>query len=188
MAERELTRVANIAQQTLGFVREPALPVPLEVGTVLDEVLHLHSQALGGKKVKVQTEYGQGLEIMGFPGELRQVFVNFIANAIDASLPGARLRVRVARAREWRNANRAGVRVTIADEGCGMSSETIAHLFEPFYTTKKDSGTGLGLWLSYSIVQKHGGAIRVRSRMQAKNRGTVFSIFLPAKIESAQAA
>lgn len=188
MAEQELTRVAKIAQQTLGFVREPASPVSFDVETVLDEVLQLHGQALRAKKVEVFREYASQVQVLGFPGELRQVFINLVANSIDASPDGGQLRVRVERSREWSNGGRPGIRVTIADNGCGMTRETLTHLFEPFFTTKKESGTGLGLWLSYNIVQKHRGSIRVRSRTRAGLSGTVFSIFLPTQLENSTAA
>lgn len=188
MAERELARVAKIAQQALGFVREPTSAVRLDVGTVLSEVLELHDQTLAGKHIGIQKEFSPETEILGFPGELRQVFANLIVNAIDASPNGGRLRVRVQPSHDWSNGQTRGVRVSIADTGYGMSHETLTHLFEPFYTTKKDRGTGLGLWLSYNIVQKHGGAVRVRSRTQSARSGTVFNIFLPRQQEDSQAA
>lgn len=188
MAEQELTRVAKIAQQTLGFVREPASPVSFDVGTVLDEVLQLHGQALRRKNVEVCRQYASSVQLLGFPGELRQVFSNLIANSIDAFPDGGQLRLRVETSRDWSNRHRHGVRVTIADNGCGMARETLARLFEPFFTTKKESGTGLGLWLSYNIVQKHGGSIRVRSRTRPGLSGTVFSIFLPTQLENLTAA
>ena len=69
--------------------------------------------------------------------------------------------------------------MTLADNGSGIPRESLLRIFEPFYTTKNDAGTGLGLWVSRGIVQNHGGSIRVRSRTEGQNRGTVFSIFLP---------
>jgi signal transduction histidine kinase len=98
------------------------------------------------------------------------------------------MRVRVHRWQEGNHAHRPGVRVTIADNGSGISPQSMTHIFEPFYTTKKDTGTGLGLWLSYSIVQKHGGWIRVRSRADDGRSGTIFSIFLPLSQQPSKAA
>jgi signal transduction histidine kinase len=72
--------------------------------------------------------------------------------------------------------------VVIADNGTGIQPADLNHIFEPFYTTKADIGTGLGLWVSHAIVQKHGGRIRVRSRTAVGNSGTVFSVFLPVAI------
>lgn len=187
MAEVEVQRVGSIAQQTLGLVREPLSAVPIDVGAIVDDVLNLHARKLRAKEIEVRTRCDRVAQIQGFAGELRQVFSNMIGNAIEALPQRGSLRVRVQR---WQEANsaRAGVRVTIADNGSGITPESLTHLFEPFFTTKKDTGTGLGLWLSYSIVQKHGGWIRVRSRAEHGRSGTVFSIFLPAALEPSKAA
>jgi two-component system CheB/CheR fusion protein len=89
------------------------------------------------------------------------------------------MRLRVVRAHEWSNKRRDGVRITIADTGNGIQAGDLPHIFEPFYTTKKETGTGLGLWLAYGIVQKHSGWIKVASRTGPSTSGTVFSVFLP---------
>jgi signal transduction histidine kinase len=97
----------------------------------------------------------------------------------------------VAASRDWPT-GRAGVRITVADTGIGIPRGHLRQIFEPFYTTKKDTGTGLGLWVSRGIVQKHGGSIRVRSRAAgpttARTTGTVFSIFLPQEHEITRVA
>jgi signal transduction histidine kinase len=111
-----------------------------------------------------------------------------VGNAIEALPQRGSLRVRVQDWQEPTNAQRPGVRVTIADNGSGITAESMTHIFEPFFTTKKDTGTGLGLWLSYSIVQKHGGWIRVRSRANQGHSGTIFSIFLPTAMQPSKAA
>lgn len=188
LAEREVQRIGSIAQQTLGLVREPTSVSPLDVGSVVDEVLNLHARKLRAKEIEVRTRFDRVAQIYGFPGELRQVFSNMIGNAIDALPQRGSLRLRVQGWEEPANARRTGVRVTIADNGSGIAPESMTHLFEPFFTTKKDTGTGLGLWLSYSIVQKHGGWIRVRSRADQGHSATIFSIFLPATVEPSKAA
>jgi PAS domain S-box-containing protein len=188
MAEREVQRVASIAQQTLGLVREPTSVAPIDVGSILDEVLNLHARKLRIKEIEVRTRYDRVAQINGFSGELRQVFSNMIGNAIEALPQRGSLRVRVQQWQEPAHARRPGVRVTIADNGSGITPESMNHIFEPFFTTKRDTGTGLGLWLSYTIVQKHGGSIRVRSRAQHGRSGTIFSIFLPVSVEPSKAA
>ena len=110
-----------------------------------------------------------------FPGE-----ESLIVNAVDAMPEGGRLRVRVSKSHQSNGRRRDGVRVTLADTGMGISEHGRAHLFEPFYTTKKDSGTGLGLWLSEGIVRKHDGSIQVRTSTRPGHSGTVFSLFLPS--------
>jgi two-component system CheB/CheR fusion protein len=188
MAEKEVQRVVNIAQQTLGFVREAASAAPLDVSSVLQEVLNLYARKLSAKKIRVEKKLEAGIEIRGFSGELRQVFSNLLANAIEAMPEQGRLQLRVERAHEWSNNRRAGVRVTVADNGHGVAQQDVTRLFEPFFTRKKEGGTGLGLWLTYNIVQKHGGSIRLRSTTQPGKCGTVFRIFLPLSIDIAERA
>jgi len=179
LAEQEIGRLDSIAQQALGFVREGASPEPLDAGKILDEVAQLYARKLQVNHIAVDKRCGDDLEINGFPGELRQLFSNLILNAMDAMRGGGRLRLRVARTHEWSASQRTGVRVTVADTGDGIGAKDLPHIFEPFYTTKKDQGTGLGLWLAYGIVQKHGGSMRVMSSTAQGRSGTVFSVFLP---------
>lgn len=180
MAEGEVQRIADIAQQTLGYVREVSDARPLDVAATLDEVLQLYNLKLNRKKIQTTREFEDSCEIRGFSGELRQLFSNLIVNAVDAMGDGGRLRLRVARTHEQNGHYRRGVRVTFADNGGGISRDDLRRVFEPFYTTKGDTGTGLGLWLAESIVHKHGGSIRVRSCTRTGRSGTVFSVFLPA--------
>ena len=187
-AEREVQRVATIAQQTLGLVRDTSSALPVNVVDVLEDVLQLYARKLDAKHIRIDKRYGKDLEVHGFPGELRQVFANLIVNAVDAMDEGGRLGLHLTRSHEWSHNGRPGVRVTIADNGVGIHPEEFAHLFEPFYTTKHDVGTGLGLWLSHNIVQKHGGWIRVRSSTRPMRTGTTFSIFLPERMENPKAA
>ncbi len=121
-----------------------------------------------------------------FAGEIRQVFANLVGNAIDASSAGGRLLVRARRSRDWRNPAQTGVRFAVADTGAGMEPEVREHIFEAFFTTKEETGTGLGLWVSHEIVLKHHGRIRVRSRTALaqngpadRHSGTVFELFIP---------
>lgn len=180
LAEQEIGRLDSIAQQTLGFVREGASPEKLDAGKILTEVVQLYGRKLEGAGIVVESKMEGGLEILGHPGELRQVFSNLILNAMEAMPSGGRLRLRGARTHERAGSRRAGVRITVADTGNGILSKDLPHIFEPFYTTKKDQGTGLGLWLAYGTIQKHGGWIRVSSRTTPGASGTVFSVFLPA--------
>jgi len=179
LADNELGRVAHLAKQTLGFYRDTSAPVRLRVTRVLDEVLDLCARRLESKEITVQKDYGEEPEITAFEGEIRQLFSNLITNAIDALPRHGRLRLRADYAADWRDSGRPGVRVTVADNGCGIPGETLAKIFEPFFTTKHDVGTGLGLWLSQSIVEKHTGYMRVRSTTTPGRSGTAFVVFLP---------
>lgn len=178
MAEREVHRISDIAQQTLGFVRELSQPCKLSVAATLEEVLQLYSHKLISKNVQIQKEFREASQIYGFPGELRQLFSNLLVNSIEAMPQNGRLRLRVTRAREPAS-GREGVCVVFADSGRGIRPEDRARLFEPFYTTKKESGTGLGLWLVEEIIRKHHGKIRVRSSVRPGASGTIFWLFLP---------
>jgi len=180
LAEQEIGRLDSIAQQALGFVRETSAPEQLDPGRLIDEVLQLYMRKLQQNHITIDKRAQENIEILGFPGELRQLFSNLILNAMEAMKDsGGRIRIRVVRTHEWSGEQRAGVRVTVADTGSGIPPLALPHIFEPFFTTKKETGTGLGLWLAYGIVQKHSGWIRVASRTSPGSPGTVFAVFLP---------
>jgi len=179
LAEKEVDRISSITRFALGFVRESHSTALLNVPEMIDQILALYSAKLNTGYIQVEKKYSAEANVQGYAGELRQLFANLLINSVDAMKDGGRLYVHVSRGREWRNAGRAGVRVSIADTGFGIRPAEMEHLFEPFFTTKKDLGTGLGLWISQGIVQKHGGTIRVRSRVSPGPSGTIFHIFLP---------
>ncbi|MGA9496818.1 MAG: ATP-binding protein, partial [Terriglobales bacterium] len=194
-AEQEVGRVARLAQQTLGIVRDASSPAPMDPAVIMDEILQLYSRKLEGRKIRVTRGYRDCRQISGYSGELRQLLANLLVNAVDAMAEGGSLQVRVAPGRNWSNGTE-GVRITVADNGSGIPREHLRQIFEPFYTTKKDTGTGLGLWVSRGIVQKHNGSIRVRTRTDkdiegvetGRATGTVFSIFIPQRQEISRVA
>jgi signal transduction histidine kinase len=168
LAQHEMARVANIVTQTLRFHRQSTQAREVSLGDILDGVITLFLGRATNGEVSIVKDYQTHRTIVAFDGDLRQVFANLIANALDASSHGGRIVVRVADSIDWRTGEK-GVRVTTADNGQGMSPETKARIFEPFFTTKDQTGTGLGLWVK----------TRVRSRTSGKYRGTTFSIFFP---------
>jgi len=188
LAQHEVARVSEIAQQTLRFYRQSTLPIHARVSELLDSVLTLHQGRVNSLQVEVQRFYEPDVDLFCFAGELRQLFANLIGNALDAMMPGpGRLVLSVRRSRSWRDGGVEGVRVSVIDTGCGMSEEVRSRIFEPFFTTKEATGTGLGLWVSAEIVRKHHGMIRIRSRAADNGRnngdarsGTVFMLFFPA--------
>jgi len=163
----------------------------MDPAAIMDEILQLYSRKLEGRQIRVTRRYRNRCQISGYSGELRQLLANLLVNAVDAMATGGSLQVRVAAGRDWLD-GREGVRITVADNGSGIPRDHLCQIFEPFYTTKKDTGTGLGLWVSRGIVQKHGGSIRVRSRSEARETGratgTVFVIFIPYRHEISRAA
>ncbi len=186
-AEQEVGRVARLAQQTLGFVRDVGSPGSMDPAAIMDETLQLYSRKLESRKIRVTRRYRGTCRISGYSGELRQLLANLVVNAVDAMQEEGSLQVRVAPVRAGSNCSE-GVRITVADNGGGIPRNSLQKVFEPFYTTKKDAGTGLGLWVSRGIVQKHGGSIRVRSRSEGRVTGTVFAIFLPQQQEISRVA
>jgi PAS domain S-box-containing protein len=177
-AEVELGRVAQIAAQTLRFHRQTTAQVATDVADLIQSVLTLYRSKLTREDIHLEVKAEPCPPLVCYAGEIRQVFANLIGNALDAMPRGGSLRIRLRPSVEWRT-QRAGVRVTVADSGYGMSPETLKRLYEPFYTTKESIGTGLGLWVSSGITQKHGGTIHVRSTREPSHSGTTFQIFFP---------
>jgi signal transduction histidine kinase len=178
MAEKELARVAHISKKTLAFYRDSTDPRETDICLLVREVAEVYSSHATSARVEIQGEYNCSLLPKALPGEIRQVVSNVIANAIDASHAEGRLRIRVHDGRDYRTGKR-GIRIVVADNGSGISESVRTSLFQPFVTTKKDKGTGLGLWVSASIIERHNGNIRVRSVADGKRSGTCMSIFLP---------
>jgi PAS domain S-box-containing protein len=178
-ADQELARVSHIARQTLGFYRDTTSPVCVNPAEVLDEILELYARKITYKDLIIERRYQPVEQINVLLGEMRQVFSNLLVNAIDASPERGCIRVRVSAVRDSVN-RELGVRVTIADEGTGIAPEVRDKIFEPFFSTKRDVGTGLGLWISKTLIEKAGGSIRFRSSIQPQRSGTVFSLFLPS--------
>ncbi len=191
LAERELARVTHISKQTLGFYRESSAPTEIAVGELAAQVLDLYERKAQAKSLTVARNLDPSARVYGIGGEIMQVFSNLLANAIDASHFGGTVMVRV---HQYGCANGgSGVRIVVADNGAGIPPDSLASIYEPFFTTKKDVGTGLGLWVTRQIVGNHGGRISVRTRSTGKLTGTVFRVVLqgcphPAMLNTAEAS
>ncbi len=185
LASHEVARMSEIVQQTLRFHRQSTRPTTTNITEILDSVLSLHRGKVVGLDVEVERRYRGDVGLFCFSGEMRQLFANLIGNAFDA-MPshGGRLVVEARRSRSWSDPSVEGVRVVVADTGCGMTAATRRRIFEPFFTTKEATGTGLGLWVSAEIIAKHRGRVRVRSRSAQEHgkSGTVFMVFLPSHV------
>ena len=178
-ADHELRRVAHLAQQTLGFYRDNSQPTSLPVAEVIDDVVSLYERKIKYKRLALERSIEPGLRIWALEGELKQIMSNLIANAIDASRDGGRLIIRARATRNSSSGQRA-VRITVADNGSGISDKDKPKIFAPFFTTKKDLGTGLGLWITKGLLEKKGGTIRFRSSA-SQPCGTVIVVCLPVK-------
>ncbi|HLJ79445.1 MAG TPA: HAMP domain-containing sensor histidine kinase, partial [Acidobacteriaceae bacterium] len=182
LAQRELERVGQISRQTLNFSRETTTPVSTHIDELMEEVLTLYGRRIADKSLQVDRQYSCPGEALVFPGEMRQVLSNLITNAIEASSTRGRLRVRIRCARNWSDPGVRGIRISVGDTGTGIPAEVQRRLGEPFFTTKGQRGTGLGLWVTRSIIQRYGGDIHLRSSTARHRHGTVFSIFLPTNM------
>jgi PAS domain S-box-containing protein len=146
----------------------------VDLDTLLRDVLVLtqkKSQECGVEVTLAADDDLPMLEVV--PDAIQQVFLNLVLNATDAMPEGGRLQVRI-----FKTGEPCGVQVEFTDEGVGISDEEQMHIFEPFYTTKTDS-LGVGLFISLSIVQQHGGWIEVQSQ---EEKGTTFTVWLPAQV------
>ncbi len=178
LIEAELHRCKSILRGMLNYARVPENEKTMtDVNAIIRELLSL---------VKYQTEYKKKIaitedlaphlpSISAVPGQLRQVFMNIIVNALQSMPGGGDLGISTSATADSRN-----IVVRMSDTGCGIPESNINKIFHPFYTSK-ESGTGLGLSISYGIIKGHGGDIRVKSEL---GKGTTFSISLP--VDSSQ--
>jgi signal transduction histidine kinase len=186
MLEGELDRVSAISTRVLALYRQTAKAAEFKVADILNSALSLHDSELRARAIEVRRDYRSPGTIVSSPGEMRQVFSNLIANAVEAMGEGGVLTLRVREGNGSRG--QSGVQVTVADNGPGIPAEVRTRIFEPFFTTKGEKGTGLGLWVVQGILQKYGGTIRLRTSTTPNRRGTSFSILLPKAAPAAESA
>ncbi len=179
LADAELRRACAITSQTLRFHKQSTRPTEVNCEDLMGSALEILRSRILNAGISVEKRKRAWHPVLCFEGEIRQVIANLLINAVDAMHPnGGRLLMRSREALDHAT-GRAGLVLTVADTGPGMSREVLARIFEPFYTTKGMAGTGLGLWLSKEIVERHRGRLRVRSSQRPGRAGTVFTLFLP---------
>jgi len=178
LAEREVRRLSNLSRQTLAPHRETKLPVVTRISELIDDVCAMYKPRLRATKIELERNYAIAGEVTIYPSELRQVFTNLITNAIDAIGKKGRLTISIEEATEQQ------VMVKVCDTGCGIPQENLKVIFEPFFSTKGDQGTGIGLWVIKGIVEKLHGKIEVETKT-AGDTGTCFTIYLPANHRAA---
>jgi PAS domain S-box-containing protein len=185
MAEQELARVTQISRAMLGLYRESKAPVQVNLKEMLLEILLLMERRFTDLDVTMHADLPNSVVVDAFPAELRQVFTNLITNAAEAASPGGQVRVSIipqaAGIGDDGLKQQAGATVVSADNGAGVPENVRPHLFQPFFTTKGEYGTGLGLWVSRGIINKHGGSIELDSSTDNGSHGTVVSVFLATK-------
>ena len=173
IADKELQRLSHITARSLKFYRQRTAPAKISLDEVLDSVVYFHDPAIRVRGIHIDRRFRPSPPVLCQPGEIQQVFTNLISNALDAVSDKGRIILEV---RPCESQDSTGVAVTIADNGSGMDTQMLQRLFHPFVTTKGEAGTGLGLWVSKGILDKHHATVAVRTRPQC---GTVFRIFFP---------
>jgi len=172
MAEEQLLHIQSIARRTLSFYRPNALPQETDVFEILESALHMQRPQLMAKRVKIHKDRCGPASLQANAGELLQVFTNLIANAVDALPDDGALHMRISR-------SGGHLHILIADNGPGIPAAQREKLFEVFGTSNKEKGTGLGLWMSKILVERHRGRIRRRSSTSLGRNGTAFRVSLP---------
>ena len=178
-ADRELSRVSYIVGQTLGFYRQSDRPMAVNLSDTVKDVVQLLRNKIDACSIEVFVCFKCEGIVNGHSTEIRQIISNLVINALEAMPPKGKLWVRVTPSRDWRDHGRPGVRLYVHDNGAGIPPAARSQIFEPFFSTKSDKGTGLGLWVIRSIIEKYRGSIHMHSST-GEHGGTSFSVFLPA--------
>jgi PAS domain S-box-containing protein len=177
LAEQELERVAHITRQTLGFYRDSSVEEQINMGLLIDSVIGLYSHKFRAKNIRIERQFDECPTFRGLSGELKQAVSNLVSNAADAVDVEGTITVRLQCLEENGTST---IEVTVQDDGPGIPAEHSERIFEPFFTTKQDVGTGLGLWVTKGIIDRHGGSLLLRTPSDgAARRGAAFTIMLP---------
>ena len=182
-ADKELKRVALITSQSLRFYKQSTRSQAISGSDLLESVVDLYEGRAVNAGLALERRERATRKIVCLDSEIRQVLNNLVRNALDSMVgKEGTLRIRTRNGTDWAS-GREGIVFTVADEGTGISVATLSRMFKPFFTTKGIAGTGLGLWISQEIIDRHQGKLQVRSRVGAADGragGTVFSLFLPS--------
>jgi PAS domain S-box-containing protein len=180
MAQQELARVTQISRSMLSLYRESLAPVAVDIMEMLQGTMLLLDHRIHDLGTTVDLSVPSQLSVEGFPAELRQVFTNLVVNAIEAAGSGGRVQIDARHLQPGNNTigerHEEGVLIEIADDGPGIQEAALPNLFEPFFSTKGEQGTGLGLWVSRGIIRKHGGIIELKNRPES--HGALARVFL----------
>ena len=174
VALEEVSRMSKLTRQMLDFYCGSIVDVPFEpvdVRQLLDDIGRLYVETLAKNRTEIIIDVEDNLpRVSGSPDRLKQVFMNLILNARDALPNGGSIKINAYKMR-------GTVTINVTDSGIGISPENVGRVFDAFFTTKKEvSGVGLGLSVSYGIIQQHNGSIDVKSQL---GTGTTFTIHLP---------
>jgi signal transduction histidine kinase len=180
IAETELSRLAHITRLAIGLYKEAQKPEMVRPCEMVDNAFNRLAERFSLKHVHIQRDFKWNDVFIASANDIRQLLDNVIANSLESG--AGIIRVRVEKGKSWRVSTRLGIRISICDDGRGMSSQQYTHAFEPFFTTKSQKGTGLGLWISKVIALRNGGTISLRSATSSRRHGTCVSVFLPGHL------
>jgi len=181
LAREEVRRIAHIVQAALHGCSDDEALGDADVPQLLWSVIEFYKSRFASRGISIETRGCFGGNLAVYSGPLRQLFSNLLLNAADAIPYGGRIHARVSNACEWSGQQRRGLRVTFADNGCGIPTQILGRIFEPCFSTKGAHGSGLGLSLVMNVVRKHDGSLHVRSSTEQGHSGSIFSIFLPVR-------
>ncbi len=179
LAREEIRRISQILHAAMKF-RDTGDPEDTNLAELLRSVLDFYQSRFDSHGIFVNMRFRLAAKLFAYPRQLRLMFVNLLLNSVDAMPQGGTIYARISNAHEWRVNGRRGIRLTFADNGCGIAPKDLARIWDPFFTTKGAAGNGIGLSLVKNTVQKHHGVLRVRSSTKPGQSGTVFTIFLPS--------
>jgi signal transduction histidine kinase len=174
----ELEHASTISRNTLSFLRGSNTPTELRVSDTLAVILEIFRKKAHSKHVQLLTKWEADLRFYGSPVALRQIVSNLVGNALEAVAVGGKVLVRV---REAVQDAHSGVLITVADDGPGIPVTVRTHIYEPLFTTKEETGTGLGLWVTQELVKSAGGSMKCKTAVSGPRCGTTFRVFIPTQ-------
>jgi signal transduction histidine kinase len=180
LAQQEARRATNITRSAVTQFQVSGCAEEANVPSLLRSVLEFYQSRFESRGISIATQYCSDGNLLVYSDPLRRSFANLLLNAADSMPEGGKIQVRVSASREWAGRERRGLRVTIADNGCGIEKGAQSEVWRPFFTTKGTAGTGTGLCVVQDTVQKHDGVLRLRSSTRHGRSGSVFTVFLPA--------
>jgi len=181
LLEEQLGLLNTISRQTLSFYHSRETVEPIGIGPLAEAALRIHHKKIAAKEIRLLKRLPGEVIVESHPGAMLQVFSNLIGNAVEALPAKGILQIR-ARCADGE------AHILFADNGHGIPAEIRLKIFEPFFSTKKEHGTGLGLTITKEIVERHRGRIRSRTSTQTGRSGTAFRISLPLRMQGAATA
>jgi len=172
---KNIYRMSGIIERLLGFSRPQEMKTPVNINTLLEDVLFFVTTKAKKINIEMILNFAQQIpDISVYKNRIEQVFLNIIMNSFDAMSNGGSLQITSKKIKDK-------LHIIFKDSGNGMSSDSLKKIFEPFYTTKPiGKGTGLGMYISYGIVNEHDGDLIVRSKPK---EGTTITVVLPLNLE-----